>query len=57
VIFNKDHVMMGLDMEVQPPSVEEICEMFEFLDESRSGMVSGEDLLNLLELSERLKTA
>jgi Ca2+-binding EF-hand superfamily protein len=57
MLFNKYYLPLAVDKHVDPPTIEEICEMFEFLDEGRSGMIAGEDLLNLLELSERLKTA
>ena len=39
------------------PSLEEIAELFEFLDENRQGMISKKDLLDKFELSERLREA
>ena len=44
-------------VQAMPPSVEEISDMFEFLDEDRTGMISSKDLLAFLELAERLKNA
>ena len=57
MLFNSDYLPSAIVQSRDPPSIEDICEMFEFLDESRTGMVSCEDFLGLLELSERLKTA
>ena len=39
----------------QPPDLIEIAELFEFLDEDRTGMIESKDLMNLFELAERLK--
>ena len=38
-----------------PPTVQEIAEMFEFLDEDKSGMVKASNLMELLEVTQRLK--
>ena len=38
-----------------PPSIEEIAEIFEFLDEELSGMIKAKDFMTFLEHSERLK--
>ena len=40
-----------------PPSIEDIVEMFEFLDEDRSGMIKAENLMSFLETAERIKIA
>ena len=41
----------------EPPGIQEIAELFEFLDEDRTGMISGQGLMAMLELAERLKQA
>jgi len=46
-----------VDRQISPPSMDEICEMFEFLDENRHGTISANDLVYMLELSERLKSS
>ena len=40
-----------------PPTIEEIAQIFEFLDEERSGMIESKNLMSFLELAERLKIA
>ena len=40
-----------------PPDVMVMAELFEFLDEDRTGMVSAKDLMSFLETSQRLKLA
>ena len=40
-----------------PPSLEDIVEMFEFLDEDRSGMIKAQNFLSFLETAERIKIA
>ena len=39
----------------QPPDIVQIAELFEFLDEDRTGMISATDLMVALETAERLK--
>ena len=43
------------DEKFMPPSIEEIVEMFEFLDEDRSGMIKAENFMSFLETAERIK--
>lgn len=43
--------------EPQPPDVTVIAELFEFLDEDRTGMIEAKDLMSALETAERLKMA
>ena len=38
-----------------PPDINELAEIFEFLDEDHSGMISANDLMQFLETAERLK--
>ena len=45
------------DFSDEPPSLLEITEMFEFLDEGHTGMISAQNLLDLLETTQRLKDA
>ena len=40
-----------------PPAIEDIVEMFEFLDEDRSGMIKAENFMSFLETAERIKIA
>ena len=46
-----------LERESEPPTLEEMAELFEFLDEDYQGMISAENLVAFLETTERLKTA
>jgi len=39
------------------PSLEDIAELFEFLDTNRTGMISANDFMKHFELVERLKLA
>ena len=39
----------------QPPDVAQIAELFEFLDEDRTGMIEARDLMSALETAQRLK--
>lgn len=39
----------------QPPDINELAEIFEFLDEDHSGMISANSLIEFLETAERLK--
>ena len=41
----------------EPPDVLVIAELFEFLDEDRTGMISGKDLMSFLATAQRLKMA
>jgi len=41
----------------EPPDIAQIAELFEFLDEDRTGMIEAKDLMNALEIAERLKLA
>lgn len=41
----------------EPPTLIEIAELFEFLDEDKSGMISASNLLEMLEMTQRLKDA
>ena len=38
-----------------PPTIDEIAELFEFLDADRNGMLKAEDLMELLDLREKMK--
>ena len=38
-----------------PPTIDEIAELFEFLDSDRKGMIKAEDLMELLDLREKMK--
>ena len=57
-LFLNDNLLpMNIEKARQPPSLEEIAQMFEFMDEDRTGMISSKDLMVYLEIAERLKTA
>jgi|TARA_B110000238_G_C15995629_1_gene382150 Ca2+-binding EF-hand superfamily protein len=43
------------DQSFMPPTIEDIVEMFEFLDEDRSGMIKAENFMSFLETAERIK--
>ena len=43
------------DQSFMPPKIEDIVEMFEFLDEDRSGMIKAENFMSFLETAERIK--
>jgi len=45
------------DQSFLPPTIEDIVEMFEFLDEDRSGMIKAENFMSFLETAERIKIA
>ena len=45
------------DQKFLPPTIEEIAQIFEFLDEERSGMIKASNFMSFLELAERLKIA
>ena len=53
-IFQRD-LNRQQDPKFQPPSIEEIAQVFEFLDEERTGMIKAKDLMTFLENAERLK--
>ena len=56
--FNQLFINDGLlerDFGQQPPSLEEMSELFEFLDEDYQGMISAQNLVSFLETTERLK--
>ena len=57
LLLNQDLLEVDYRHKIEPPSFDEICEMFEFLDEDKSGMISSDDLLKFLALCERLKAA
>lgn len=58
LLMNDNLLKSNIDQPEQgPPSIEELCEIFEFLDEDRTGMISTKDLLGFLELTQRLKNA
>lgn len=57
LLLNQNLLDSNIDQKNDPPSIEEMCEMFEFIDEDRTGMISANDLIGFLELSERLKLA
>lgn len=43
------------DQKFMPPNIEEIAQIFEFLDEDRSGMIKGQDFMSFLKTAELLK--
>lgn len=58
LFLNTDLLIKDIDLpDCQPPTLVEIAELFEFLDEDRTGMISGQDLIHMLEVAERLKNA
>jgi Ca2+-binding EF-hand superfamily protein len=38
-----------------PPTIDEIAELFEFLDADRKGMIKADDIIELLDLREKMK--
>lgn len=48
---------MHIDKKQDPPTLDEIVEMFEFLDINKTGMISSKDLVEHLKLCESLKEA
>ena len=58
LFLNKEILKQDVaDKKAEAPSLEEICMLFEFLDEDRTGMISAKDFMNYLELCERLKSS
>lgn len=58
LFLNTDLLIKDIELpDNQPPTLQQIAELFEFLDEDRTGMISSKDLLAMLEVSERLKNA
>jgi len=53
-ILQRD-INQSQDQKFMPPTIEEIAQIFEFLDEDRSGMIKGQDFMSLLETAERIK--
>ena len=55
-LFLNEHLLVrDINTKNEPPALDEIADLFEFLDHDRSGMIASSDLLYYLELHEKAK--
>ena len=56
MFLNQD--LLEIDIEkMTPPSLEQIAELFEFLDSDHNGMIEASSIITLITESEKLKNA
>ena len=55
MFLNEQLLVRDINAKNDPPSLDQIAELFEFLDHDRTGMITASDLLYYLELHEKAK--